>query len=136
MIFYTKGYKYQLNQTYVASLPRSIGAGHEVSTQFIDLVGNILTIREGYAWDGPSGPTIDTKTFMQAALIHDALYQLIRMKKLGAGYRQPADEILRDGCITDGMWKIRANWIYRAVRKFGGGSAIPGNIKEVFTAPV
>ena len=37
-----------------------------------------LIIRNGYSWDGPSGPTIDTKNFMQGSLIHDALCQLMR----------------------------------------------------------
>jgi len=41
-------------------------------------LGGTLAISAGYSWDGPSGPTIDTKTFMRGSLIHDAIYQLIR----------------------------------------------------------
>ena len=37
-----------------------------------------LQIAAGYAWDGASGPTIDTRNSMIASLVHDALYQLIR----------------------------------------------------------
>ena len=41
-----------------------------------------LVIQKGYAWDGPSGPTIDTENFMRGSLVHDALYQLFREGKL------------------------------------------------------
>jgi len=37
---------------------------------------------KGYAWDGPSGSTVDTLNFMRGSLVHDALYQLIRMEKI------------------------------------------------------
>ncbi len=30
----------------------------------------------------PNGPTIETKTFMRASLVHDALYQLMREEHL------------------------------------------------------
>ncbi len=78
-----------------------------------------LTIEKGYAWDGPSGPAIDTKTFMQGSLIHDALYQLMREEVLPQSCRKRADEILRDICIEDGMSRVRAWWVYRAVRMVG-----------------
>ena len=37
-----------------------------------------VIVRRGYAWDGASGPTIDTKDSMKATLIHDVLYQVMR----------------------------------------------------------
>jgi len=74
-IQYRKGYKYQLYITY--SYNTGI-RGYEISTPFLamDRYGK-LTIYAGYAWDGPSGPSIDTLTFMRASLVHDALYQLL-----------------------------------------------------------
>ncbi len=127
---YRKGYKYQLVDTIafpVTNLP-TIG----IETEYILLGYGMLQIKQGYAWDGPSGPTIDTKTYMRAALAHDALYQLIRMGKLPASYRIIADKLLRQMCRDDGMSSFRASYTYWAVRTFGGASAIPGDVKEVF----
>ena len=88
-----------------------------------------LTIKIGYRWDGPSGPTPDTKTFMRGALVHDALYQLIRMNILPKGFRGTADRLLRDICRKDGMNRLRAWWVYSAVRLFAKNAAIPGTQK-------
>ena len=89
----------------------------------------VLHIGKGYTWDGPSGPTFDTKTFMRGSLIHDVLYQLMREGKLSIKERQRADEILREICLADGMLKIRAWWVYESVRRWGGKSALP-DMKE------
>jgi hypothetical protein len=35
----------------------------------------LLFISVGYSSDGPSGPTIDAKSFMLGAFVHDALYE-------------------------------------------------------------
>jgi hypothetical protein len=79
-----------------------------------------LTIKAGYAWDGPSGPTIDTKNFMRGSLVHDALYQLIREKRLPADTREYADELLGEICREDGMSAFRAWYVVRAVKLVGG----------------
>lgn len=85
----------------------------------------LLTLKKGYAWDGPSGPTIDSKDFMRGSLVHDALYQLMREKLLKQRLRKKADEILWMICLADGMAKARANYVYHAVRAFGASSARP-----------
>ena len=80
----------------------------------------------GYAWDGPSGPTIDTKNFMRGSLVHDGLYQLMREGLLAhEEYRKSADDLLRDICVEDGMSKFRAWYVHRAVRISGGKSTKP-----------
>ena len=70
-VSYRKGYKYQLAEDfsqYVAIYPEK-----DIKTQFIHLaMDGRLTILSGYAWDGPSGPTIDTKSSIRGSLIHDA----------------------------------------------------------------
>ena len=86
----------------------------------------LLTIYAKYAWDGPSGPTFDTPSFMRGSLIHDALYQLMREGKLDPDqHREAADEILRDICLEDGMPRVRAWWVYRGVRRGGARAAQP-----------
>jgi hypothetical protein len=84
-----------------------------------------LTIKNSYAWDGASGPAIDTRNFMRGSLIHDALYQFIREGILNNSDRKRCDEILRDICLEDGMSKIRAWWVYRGVRTGGAFAAKP-----------
>ena len=120
IISYKGGYKYQLRETYTVFI--SIKPPMPILTQYIDLYTNgRLVIKEGYAWDGPSGPTIDTQTFMRGSLVHDALYQLMREDYLSPiTYRKEADKILKKLCLEDGMWSIRAWWVYWGVRFFGG----------------
>ena len=96
---------------------------------------NHLSIKEGYAWDGPSGPTIDTKDFMRGALIHDALYQLLREGQLPKEDRKVADKVLKRTCLEDGMFPLRANVVYLAVRAFASFAADPANKKPVVYAP-
>lgn len=125
-----------------------------------------LTIKAGYAWDGPSGPaawpgvlaglmglgiglqglvslgfavvalgalwvwvaylTRDSRDFMRASLVHDALYQLFRAGLLEAeAGRLLADRIMRQHCIEDGMGALRGGAIYLGVRAFGKKNARP-----------
>ena len=69
---YRKGYKYQLYEDY--EIITTIIPYGSVSNDYvaIDCTG-LLTVFKGYAWDGPSGPTFDTKTFMRGSLVHDAI---------------------------------------------------------------
>lgn len=95
----------------------------------------ILVIRAGYAWDGPSGPTIDTKSFMRGSLVHDALYQLMREGRLDPSWRKEADKTLRRLCREDGMSWLRAWYVYRSVRAFAGGAIEPERPRPVLMAP-
>ncbi len=81
-IKYRSGYKYQLAEEYQVKV--SVTPKNNVKTDFIELsTEGMLVIKRGYAWDGPSGPTIDTPNFMRGSLVHDALYQLLRNKLIG-----------------------------------------------------
>jgi hypothetical protein len=87
-------------------------------------------------WDGPSGPTIDSLTFMRGSLVHDALYQLMRENHLNhSEYREPADRVLQKICKEDGMWSLRAWWVYHGVRLFADPAADPADKKPVTRAP-
>ena len=113
-----KKYKYQLLEPCVVDA--GIFPEQGIVTMFLTLGRNgVLNIRDGYAWDGPSGPTIDTETFMRGSLVHDACYQLIRDGHLGYQHKTVADELLRKICIEDGMSLYRAWYVHKAVAWFG-----------------
>lgn len=122
-----QNYKYQLLGPYV----HDVGiTGHPVDTPFLKLTDQgILEVKKDYAWDGPSGPTIDTLNFMRGSLVHDALYQLIRLEHIPPTYREHADRLLREICREDGMSRVRAWYVYQSVRRFGGSHAKPGGEK-------
>ena len=90
----------------------------------------ILIVKKGYAWDGPSGPSIDTENFMRGSLFHDASYQLMREGLLLNGDdedRKIADTLLWATCLKDGMSKFRAGYVYKSVRIFGAKNANKNN---------
>ena len=99
--------------------------GYAHDGQYLKMTSNgLLMIKAGYMWDGPSGPTIDTESFMRASLVHDALYQLIREGVLPIKpYRKRADVILATLAKQDGMPFWRRWYVYQSVRWFGEGSA-------------
>lgn len=131
-IAYKSGYKYQLASDYVIDVDIYLTA----NTQFLVLDGmGSLFIKSGYAWDGPSGPTLDTKNFMRGALIHDSIYQLMREGYVPESYREHADRLLQKICIADGMTPLRAWWVYKGVRFGGGPSAACGAERPVQFAP-
>lgn len=117
-------YKYALLHNYEVQLDSLKSVVTEiVGNDFVKLAPRgLLIIAEGYYWDGPSGPTIDTEDFMRGSLVHDALYQLMREGFIDRGYRKHADKILYNICREDGMPWWRAQYVYRGVRWFGGMS--------------
>ena len=126
MITYKKRrkYKYTLEEDHSRQTDVKVPENADLCLVKIDITG-FLQIKKGYAWDGPSGPTFDTKNFMRGSLVHDALYQLMREGKIDQNQKLRADEILREICIEDGMSKIRAWWVYVGVKWFGAGSTKP-----------
>lgn len=122
-IYYKEGYKYQLDRPYIlfTGIP-SKGGGNK----FVHITTDgLLTISDGYAWDGASGPAIDTKNFMRGSLVHDALYQLISMGIVDGEYKTAADDLLYEIVREDGMWPTRAWWVHKAVLWFGKVSFNP-----------
>jgi len=133
MIFYKKGYLYQLVEDYHVQTELT---GYEFMTDYISLnVTGLLSVSKGYAWDGPSGIAVDTKNFMRPSLIHDCFYQLLRADLLPQSCRQYADDRLKQDCIEDGMSKFRAWYVHLAVKTFAKSAADPRHKKKVLTAP-
>ena len=128
-IKYRDGYKYQLAEDYSHPVPWN----HEVEMPFYRLRHGVLTVKAGYAWDGPSGPTVDTKTSMRASLVHDCLYQAISDNVLPYTARSAADRILKEICLDAGMNQWRAFIWHSVVEKFGGDYATAK--KEIKEAP-
>lgn len=133
-IEYRSGYKYQLVEEYQIRV--GITPKDDIKTDFLELnTEGMLVIKKGYAWDGPSGPTFDTRNFMRGSLVHDALYQLLRNELINESWRDEADKELKRICLEDGMTKIRAWWVYTAVRRWGGVAADPESRKKTHKAP-
>lgn len=146
-IYYREGYKYQLVKDY--TIKTNI-TGYQVNSKFIQLFPTgVLIIKDGYSWDGPSGPTLDTKNSMRGSLVHDAFYQLLREGKFTAHIkdveakhkeheriRQIADDALSDICKEDGMTSVRAELWEFAVENFAYNSSTAKGGREVLTAGV
>lgn len=106
-----------------------------------------ITAKEGYKWDGPSGITVDTPSFMRGSLFHDIFYQILRDNLLnrfdidgipcykvaetyiidvGKHYhtwldvKNAADNLLKKMCLQDGMMRFRVCYVYKGVHLFGG----------------
>ena len=133
-IHYRAGYKYQLDFTYSLKIP--IYPPGDVACEFISLSKDgLLVITEGYAWDGASGPTIDTASSMRGSLVHDALYQLMRQGLLPHTWRAAADDVLFRLCVEDGMFHWRA-WLWRKmVGEFADPASRHENDNPVEIAP-
>jgi hypothetical protein len=100
----------------------------------MDTAGDTI-IKTGYAWNGASGPTVDTRNTMTGSLVHDLLYQLIRLGLIDSKYKEYADRMLKEICIDDGMNSIRAAcWLW-AVKTFGGASCKPDAEPKEEVAP-
>ena len=81
-------------------------------------MGDTLTAKPHYAWDGASFIARDTDNIMRASLFHDILCQVIAEGLLDKKYRKYADQLFRKICLEDGMSKFRAWYVYMAVRAY------------------
>ena len=152
-LLYRGGYKYVTHERFtclvhVGGLGLPGGVEHRVVANewlTLRLLGDgwaLLTVRAGYAWDGTTGPSVDTRSMMIPSLAHDALYQLI-----AEGLLKPADAWV---AVADANFKrlylkmvsrrglrwyerLRARWSYWAVDHFG--HARPEDARPVLSAP-
>lgn len=137
--YYTKGYKYRTSESIAVMLPLLPEKELSSDAKMITLMREgLLFISAGYSSDGPSGSTIDTKSFMLGAFVHDALYEMLRQGKFDSveikshdgemlsreDIRKISDIALRNICLIKNMISFRAKHIvYPAVRKGGLASA-------------
>jgi len=112
---------------------------------FIDTKNGMIRIQRGFFWDGPSGPAVDTDTFLQPSMIHDAGYTLMGNGLLDPEVWRPHFDArmrrdLRKNTVRkySGSWIMRklgvfrAKYAYRGVRIFGGSHLEP---REILDAP-
>ena len=134
-IYYRAGYKYQLAADYETQL--TFAPPNAIHTKFVNFYENgKLIVYEGYAWDGPSGPTADLPYFMRGSLVHDALYGLMQADLLNrVNYRNLADLTLVRLCEEDKMPPAQVYLTYQGVKLFGDPYATPGNGNPIIKAP-
>lgn len=121
-------WKYRTVDLYIE---RTAITGYPAEAAYIVLTDQgVLAISPGYCWDGPSGPAIDTPGFIRASLVHDALYQLMRLRLIPQECKALADQELLRICREDGMGAIRARYVYWAVSMFGAAACEPGTEEE------
>lgn len=81
----------------------------------------VLTAKAGYSWDGASGG-IDTKCFIRPSLFHDIPYNMHQLGlPLPLDWKPKTDALLHRLCLEDGMSRLRAWWVLKAVTVFGRG---------------
>ena len=117
-------YKYQVIETQVIEtgiIPPTIVSTNRGHVH-LDLDG-VMTLREEYCWDGPSGPTFDTPSTMRASLAHDGGYQLLREGKLPPEFRAAFDALLERLGVEDGMHPWRARLWRRGVERLAAFAA-------------
>ncbi|MFA7222578.1 MAG: hypothetical protein WC148_03500 [Bacilli bacterium] len=133
-IWYTCGYKYQLSRDYTTLT--AIHPEKRIETDYIILTTDgYLTAKKGYAWDGPSGPTVDDDTNMRGSVAHDVKYQLMRLQLISYSCRKLSDQEMKDDLGEDGMgWVRREGWYY-GLRLGGSASASPLSTKIVRVSP-
>lgn len=108
--------------------------GHHITGEFYELLpSGMLIIKLGYAWDGASGPTVDTDDSMRGSLVHDVLCQMIRRGQLPKSLLGLVNAVFHDILIEDGMWKVRAGIWKDAVDTFADNCV--EKPEQIYTAP-
>lgn len=134
MIRYREGYKYQLAEDFRIKTPI---VGESIRHDYFQLSknGNLL-VKKGYAWDGASGPTIDTKDSMEPSLVHDVFCQMMRTELLSFNkWQDTVNSFFREHCKACGMNSFRAWYWYQAVEMTNAGQPTGVEPYPVLEAP-
>lgn len=117
---YFDGLKYEAAEDFWVQTPIKGVFAYSKCGRVKLLSDGTLHIKKGFTCNGASGPTVDTKSSMRTAFVHDALYLLISEGRLACKYRAVADQLLADLGSQDGMFGWRARLWQWAVNTFGG----------------
>lgn len=85
----------------------------------------LVCIRPGYWWDGASGPAIDSFDFMDASLLHDVYFQMMRERNISIWNFPRANWAMFKMSRRYGMHWFRASYAWLTVTIFGFPSASP-----------
>ncbi len=111
------------------------GPCYSPSDRLFSVNGKGVTAAPECAWDGPSGPTVDTENSMRASLVHDVLYQAMREGGLPQEARAWADREFRRILKADSMWWPRQWCWWLGVGAGGAGNAKPKRRETVEEGP-
>jgi len=138
-IRYQHGLKYQLTAPWWVETGMK---GHAARIESHDKIPWVelrsdgrLTMRFGWCFDGPSGPTHDTADFMGGAAGHDGWYDLLRHQRVAPHTRRFADWLLYALCRQNGMPFWRAAYVWAGVRLGATGAAKPSGGYKIEIAP-
>ncbi len=128
---YTQGYKYRSEGDIAVQVPLELLEGNievdagwaRIYRPYANAPFAWLWIRDGYAWDGASGPVVDRPSNMLPSMVHDCLYQLMRRGYIGKQLRHIADRLFRDMCHERGVWKWLSNVYLQALKQYGRNAA-------------
>jgi hypothetical protein len=135
MIRYRAGYKYQLAEDYTVRTP--VCPDDDIIHEWFVLTRiGVLLIKSGYAWDGASGPTFDTKSSMRPSLVHDVFCQMMRSRLIDYNkWQDTVNEFFKHQCVDDGMSAIRASLWHAAVEFANAGHPDQGESNPIQEAP-
>lgn len=111
-------YKFKVEENFSIELPFKIP---DFVHPYASLKDGILSVKRGYAWDGASGPVINTRDTLVASLVHDVLYQAMRLNliKSSEENKKIADKNFFEILKMHGVNSIRSKVWYFAVKLFG-----------------
>ncbi len=108
---------------------------------FVVEPGGVLKLKKGYRWDGPTPPGKKKKPknykeiLMRASLVHDTVYDLMRMEKLtprdtklislrsdGFDNQRVADNSFYSICLEDGAMRVQCGGWWWGIRVGGAYS--------------
>lgn len=116
-------YKFKVEENFSIELPFKIP---DFEQPYATSKNGILEIKKGYAWDGASGPVINTKNTLIASLVHDVLYQAMRLNliKPNSENKKITDKNFFEILKMNGVNSTRRTVWYLAVRLFGKKSTV------------
>ena len=114
-VYYKDGYRFQTTRWVVVKT--AIRPGRLICTSWLVLLPDgWLLVRPGYAWDGASGPAINTENWRLPSLVHDALCQLVGAGLLGIEWEPAIHDEMHRLLRKKRMNAVRAWYSREAVR--------------------
>ena len=116
---FIKGFKYQVPEDFIIVV-EDFKPSYNIIDEFCEFyTDGTLLIKKGFAWDGASGPTFDTKDSYIPSIVHDVFYRFIRKGYLPLSFKPEADRIFHKLLLEGGMSRMKAYRWYLGVKWFG-----------------